>query len=271
MDKSPVDTLNPNHTHRDHCLYDHEIHIYLTDSETVPASLLARYRSIMSEQELERNQRYRMDRDRRTDCIARCLTRTTLSRYADLPPTEWLFVNNKFGKPEIQNPPIPIRFNLSHTSRFVACAVTRTYDLGIDIEFLKRTNDISSIAGHYFSDLEKNALFRLQPEQQKSRFFDYWTLKEAYLKACGVGISAGLDTFSFILDDPNTITIRLADTVDDAAEDWQFRLMSPSEDHRMAVALRRQHDKHHPKTVVRLFKTVPLYGQAEPFATEYSP
>lgn len=236
-----------------------EVHIWLSDVQQVPTHLAPSYRALMSQEELERNHRYRFERDRWRDCVTRALARTVLSRYGGLAPTDWEFEKGEHDKPEVANSPVPLRFNLSHTSRFVVCAVTPVLDIGIDVECIERKNDVLAIADRFFSAQEVKDLFALSVNLQEDRFFDYWTLKEAYMKASGEGISLGLGNFSFHLEDPEDINISFGSKLDDNPGDWRFWLFRPSQDHRMALALRVGAGKIEPK--LQLFRSAPLLSE----------
>jgi 4'-phosphopantetheinyl transferase len=237
-------------------LGESEIHIWCADTAEINDELLSAYRSLMSADELKRNQRYRFDRDRRRDCLTRALARTVLSEYGEALPTHWQFVKGEHGKPELLNPEFPIRFNLSHTSRYVVCAVARQQDIGIDVEHTERKNDVLAIADHYFSKSEVGALRQFDQSTQSDRFFDYWTLKEAYMKARGEGISLGLGNFSFDLSDRNEIAISFSDKLNDMPELWRFWLMDPAADHRMGLAYRLRFEDESPS--LKVFETIPL-------------
>jgi 4'-phosphopantetheinyl transferase len=165
-----------------------------------------------------------------------------LSAYADVDPAEWRFVRNECGRPEpMWNGKPPVRCNLSKTNGLVACVVTRDAEAGIDVEDIRRIDDPMELAGYAFSSAELADLKSLAADEQRTRFFEYWTLKEAYLKARGVGLSEPLDRFSFGVEG-RTGQIRL--TADSKpAIDWQFRLSRPLPDHVMAVAVRNPSGK----------------------------
>ncbi|MDG1773887.1 MAG: 4'-phosphopantetheinyl transferase superfamily protein [Oceanicoccus sp.] len=236
-------------------LEDSEVHIWCTDISQVSSALLPSYLELMSDQEIERNGRYRFEHLRAADKITRALARTVLSRYADIDPADWSFTQGEHGKPEVSNPGIKLRFNLSHTSHMVACVVTRCHDIGLDIENIERDNDVLAIADRYFSKPELNQLFSLPADQQQDRFFDYWTLKEAYMKADGRGISLGLGNFSFEIAD--TISISFSEKIPQDAAAWRFQLFHPNDTHRMAVAIRTGADNQQ-ELVVRHFEIIPL-------------
>ena len=235
-----------------------DIHVWQVAVDQVNPENISRFRSIMSASELERNQRYRFEKNRFADCVTRALLRTTLSKYAPRDSAQWAFTVGDHGKPEIATPPIPLRFNLSHTTAHIVCAVTPEYDLGIDIEDTLRTNDVLAIADRYFSEAEMAELQQLSNTEQKTdRFFDYWTLKEAYMKASGEGISLGLGNFSFSFAAENTISISFGEKLQDDPSQWCFKLTSPSDNHRMAVAVRCGSGVEE-DLVINYFDTIPL-------------
>ena len=97
------------------------------------------------------------------------------------------------------------------------------------------------IARAFFSSLELASLTSLPPTQQKDRFFDIWTLKEAYAKARGMGMSLPFHAFAFDLSVEQPPRISFSPELADDPDDWRFRLWSPTGHHRLAVAVRLRH------------------------------
>jgi 4'-phosphopantetheinyl transferase len=195
----------------------------------------------MSPDEHERMARLIFERDRRRFLLTRALVRTTLSRYAHLPPSRWTFVENVHGRPEILDRPagVPdLRFNLSHTEGLIACAVTIGREVGVDVEHIGRrlTHDV---AGRFFAPSEVTHLTQLPDDEQHRVFFDYWTLKEAYIKARGFGLALPLADFAFTLAPPSPPRIAFEPALDDDPATWQFTQDWPTPHHRLAVAVRR--------------------------------
>lgn len=125
--------------------------------------------------------------------------RGALSLWTDRAPEQWEFGLNEYGKPYIANPPhnIDLRFNLSHTNGMAVLALALNRELGVDVEYLGRKETNTDIAERFFAP-EEVLDFISQPEQQKSmRFLEYWTLKESYIKAIGMGLSCPLESFAF--------------------------------------------------------------------------
>jgi 4'-phosphopantetheinyl transferase len=112
------------------------------------------------------------------------------------------------------------------------------------------------------SSVEIRALASLPPSEQRARFFAYWTLKESYIKARGVGLSLPLDRFSFLLDDPGKIRIAFSSPCDDDPARWRFTSLSALPRHIVAVGA----DTGGAELRLRAINYVPLRG-ARPFAT----
>lgn len=200
------------------------------------------YLALMSPDERERMARLVFERDRRSFLLTRALVRTMLSRYAAVPPAAWTFIANVHGRPEILDRPsgVPdLRFNLSHTDGLIACAVTIGREVGVDVEHIQRrlTHDI---AGRFFAPREVSDLRALPEHAQPLAFFDYWTLKEAYIKARGFGLALPLADFAFILAPPAPPRIAFEPALNDDPETWQFAQDWPTPNHRLALAVRRE-------------------------------
>jgi len=227
--------------------------------------LLDSYRAILSNDEMARYDRYWFERDKHLHLVAWTLVRTMLSEHADIAPSAWEFALNRYGRPEIAGPAgaPPLRFNLSHTRGLVACIVVPELDVGIDVEDRNRDTTGVDVARRFFSPVEVAAFGHLPAERQQQVFFEYWTLKEAYMKAVGVGISLGLGRFSFALDESDTPisdpqrrppTISFVPDLDDDPAAWQFAQYEPTPHHAMAVAIRRGED---PDLEIELREVVP--------------
>jgi 4'-phosphopantetheinyl transferase len=220
---------------------DH-VHIWYHLTGGLDEAGVARAVAILSDSERTRGQRFVFARDRRDFAAAHALTRLALSRYGDLAPERWRFQEGANGKPSLaaDGGTPPLSFNLSHTHGLVACAIAPGADVGIDVERVDRRVGVEEIATRFFSPGERADLARCPTDQRARRFFELWTLKEAYIKALGRGLSHPLNTFGFALSEPGSIGFVSTSDVDMAT--WQFALFAPTELHAMAVAVRREHD-----------------------------
>lgn len=98
----------------------------------------------------------------------------------------------------------PTFFNLTHSGEYLAFCISDEGEIGIDIEHLqKRTADITGIAQRYFTPAEYQAIKQCEGHNQQALFYKVWTLKEAALKATGIGISAGLERINALDITPN--------------------------------------------------------------------
>jgi 4'-phosphopantetheinyl transferase len=204
-----------------------------------PATLAAAAR-LMSEDEATQHARYLVDRARDEYALTRLLVRSVLSRYAPVAPAAWTFARSEHGRPEVSGPEgAPrLRFNLSNTQGLIACLVRAQGEVGVDAEDLKRRGETVEIAERFFAPAEVRALRALPASRQRLRFFEYWTLKEAYMKARGLGLTIPLDAFAFDLGAGPPIRIAFDGIADDPRA-WQFGLARPSKRHILAWAIRR--------------------------------
>lgn len=220
------------------------------------------YRQIMSDAEREQERRFYFEADRRRYLVTRALTRAVLSRYEPKPASTWTFAANEYGRPEIANADRGeqrLVFNISHTDSLVVLAISRGRQLGVDVEVVRSREGIVGIADHYFAQSEVAALTATPPEELSWRFFEYWTFKESYIKARGMGLSLPLDGFAFRFPDPHAVEIDIrADLADDPARwlFWQFRSIP---DHLIAVCAERTSARHLPP--ISLYETVPLRSE----------
>jgi 4'-phosphopantetheinyl transferase len=219
---------------------EHVVHVLTVrqDDPDVRAQL-ERYRALLNPDERAREARFHFDADKERFVIGRALARLQLSRFLGGDPRGWPLVTNRYGRPELAAPtPPPLGFNVSHTHGLVACAVTRTTDVGVDVECIERrlTHDI---ADRFFARREVADLRALPDTDQPRVFYDYWTLKEAYIKARGMGLALPLEHFAFRLRPPDPPVITFDPEIDDDAQTWQFAQSWPTPRHRLAVAVRR--------------------------------
>jgi 4'-phosphopantetheinyl transferase len=236
-----------------------EVHVWIVEPERITdPGLQASYRDLLDAPEREKQQRFHFERHRLQYLVSHALVRLTLSRYAPVPPEAWSFAANTYGRPEIRGEEKPwLRFNLSHTDGMALCAVARDVDVGADVEDAERRGETVGIADSFFAPAEVAALRALPEHAQRERFFDYWTLKEAYIKARGMGLSLPLDQFAFGLEAGRPARISFDPRLVDEPSHWQFVRFRPSTRHAAALAVRLPADA---SLSVRFQRTVPLQG-----------
>lgn len=219
---------------------DRAIHLFLgsLDDVDIPG-IRSACSELLCSSEREQAARFTSDRRRHEYVFAHGLVRAALSRLApQVAPAAWRFTRDRYARPFISYPRSaePLHFSLSHTDGFVACAVSSCERVGIDVEATDRPVSHLEIARTFFSSAEHADLISLPPAQQKDRFFDLWTLKEAYAKARGLGLQLPLDEFSIHVAPGGKRGITFSRDLGDDPESWCFSQFSPSPRHRLAVA-----------------------------------
>jgi len=219
-----------------------EIHLWLAFYEEADEDLHSAYREILEPAEKAREPRFYFAADRRRYLVTRALVRTVLARYLPLAPRDWRFAANAYGRPEIANAQgrrSGLSFNLSHTRDLIVLGVTRGRALGVDVENLGRREAVIDVARHYFAEAEVSALARVPAAQQHHRFFEYWTFKESYIKARGMGLSLPLDRFSFHFPDDHTVKLRIDRDLGDDPRRWELVQLRPAPEYLLAVCAER--------------------------------
>ncbi len=176
-----------------------EIHLYWLNAAEIQHYAVDQY---LDATEKKRAAAFKFDVDRQHYQAAHNGLRQCLSRYANVSPAEWQFSYNAYGKPFIANPDYTdLQFNLSHTNGLIACAIRRDQAIGVDVEGHKVLSDLTALCDYSFAERERDYVFSsADSQQQQQRFFTCWTLKEAYIKALGKGLSCPLQQFSITLD-----------------------------------------------------------------------
>ncbi len=164
-------------------MYDVDIHTADLDAPDATAT------GILSAAELDRASRFRFERDRHRFIHCRAALRRILADYAspwlDANPAQIEFAYNSYGKPAVDG----IFFNVSHADRVAMIAVSRSREIGIDVERIDPSFAHEQIPERFFSPREVAALRALPESRQLEAFFDYWTRKEAYMKGRGLGFA----------------------------------------------------------------------------------
>jgi 4'-phosphopantetheinyl transferase len=212
------------------------------ETATLGPDAIAAAVATLSDEERAQHGRFHFAEDARDYAAAHALLRTVLSRDGARAPRDWQFGKTPAGKPFLRDADAGggASFSLSHTRGMVACAVTRDADVGIDVERIDRDVNADGIAMRFFAPAETAALGRVAPELRAHRFFDLWTLKEALVKALGLGLSFPLNRVAFDVDELAAApAIAFSGPPDIPALQWQFELFTPAPGYRAAVAIRR--------------------------------
>jgi len=246
-----------------------EIHLWLASYDQITdVHLHDAYRGLLNAAERQQEPRFYFERDRRRYLVTRALVRTVLSRYAAIEPKAWVFAENKWGRPEIVNEParqLDLSFNISHTHALIVLGVTKGRALGVDVENVRAREVAIEVADRYFAPSEVAALHTVPRQQQQDRFFEYWTFKESYIKARGMGLSLPLDKFAFHYADDRSVEIAIDRELADDPQRWEFWQFRPTPEYLVAVCAERTGNSS-PRLTVR--QTVPMLDE-KPFTPQF--
>lgn len=171
-----------------------EVHVWRMNLE--PSSEVEKaFRAVLSPDEISRADRFIRREHQLRFATGRGVLRYLLGSYCSLEPKEIRFSYNEFGKPFLTDATHDIHFNVSNSKAIGVVAVTPGRSIGVDIEQHRDRLELEKVARRYFSPYEVEALFSLDPTQQKTAFYRCWSSKEAFMKVCGKGLSLGLNRF----------------------------------------------------------------------------
>ncbi len=213
-----------------------EVIVWLLDA-ALAAPFAGRFRRLLSPEELKRAAGYVRASSGLLFVIYRGFLRLLLGRVLRLPPAELVFSSEANGKPVLAGPPSPIAFNLSHTDRLAAFALSPGKRVGIDVETVREPADLAGIASYVFPEAVAARLAALPAEKRLSRFFTLWTRLEAVAKASGRGLGALPELKAAELDGDSPLD------VDAGGSSWRVVDLDLAEihpaagDHRAALCL----------------------------------
>jgi 4'-phosphopantetheinyl transferase len=174
-------------------LANDEVQVWAVELDVAPSRTreLAR---ILSREERDRASKFLIPEAARRFTVARAVLRTLLGCYLDRDGAELVFHYEANGKPHLNLESGAPEFNLAHSEDLALIAFSAHRRLGIDLE--KRHWDISleAVAARYFAESECALLRNAADEKKAEIFFSIWTMKEAVIKAAGVGLAADLRT-----------------------------------------------------------------------------
>lgn len=217
-----------------------ELHVWLVDARSLSvAELESRVEAVLAGHERERAAAMPDPQARRDHLAGRLALRSLLSAYQpSVAIGSWRVSRNSSGRPAVSSGDpvsdgtVPA-FSIAHSGGMLALALYRGGEPGVDIEPQDREVDAVGLARRHFSQHEVDALQALPDKERLSRFLQYWTLKEASVKADGVGLAGELSRRSFSLPGDRLIRASRFD-----ARHWQYWSWSVSHTWWLAVALR---------------------------------
>jgi len=189
--------------------------------------------------EIARADRLRFEADRHRFVASRLALRRILGGCLKTAPRAIVLVASPFVKPAL-DPSVhgtDIRFNVAHSGALALVAVGRAVEVGIDVERHRPMPELDALVSRFFSPRERAALAAVPASRRAAAFFECWTLKEAYLKACGDGLHRPLDAFDVTVDagsSPRLLEVR--DRPGDEKR-WTLARLQPAPGYAAAVVI----------------------------------
>ncbi|WP_394687355.1 4'-phosphopantetheinyl transferase family protein [uncultured Xanthomonas sp.] len=220
-------------------LGEHDIDIWLAFYEGIGEGSLAEILPLLDADERKRQVRFLLEDDRKRYLVTRGMVRTVLSEYAEVAPEEWRFQKGRFGRPGISDghgvDACALSFNISHTRGLIAIAITLKRAVGVDVEHVALRRISLEAARSSFTPEEMAELMRLPAHLRQERFFEYWTFKEAYAKARGLGMAIPLERFGFDLAMERSVRLVADPGLDHDPHRWRFWQCRPAQHHLLAL------------------------------------
>ncbi len=191
-------------------------------------------RQLLSPEELEKADRYRVERPRHEFVLTRGTLRSLLAKYLGRPPREISFEYTYYGKPHLKDAG-DLHFNVSHSGGLALMGFIRGSEIGVDVEKMKPMPDAMQLAERFFSAREREDLRAVPADEVSHAFFRCWTRKEAYIKGKGEGLSLPLHQFDVSIEsEPKRMLLA---TRPDPAEAMRWTLCNIAVDREYVAAM----------------------------------
>jgi 4'-phosphopantetheinyl transferase len=195
----------------------------------------ARAEQLLLAPDRSRLERYRHETDRAMFLLGRAMARSMVGRSLGVAASAWEWHEGPHGRPQVRDPACAIRFSVAHSAGLVTCAVAREREVGVDVEDLQRRPPDPLVVTRYCSPREAADIHGVGQESWPQRFLSYWTLKEAYLKARGLGISVPLSEIEFALNGAEP-RIAFRGSLAGTDDRWRFHLERIGDRYLLALA-----------------------------------
>lgn len=187
-------------------LSENEVHVWYFNVDDF-SKRIEKYGRFLSSEEITRSIKFKFEKDRTLNIMARSSLRILSSLYLGITANAIEFKYGPYGKPDY-NFQTELKFNVSHSGKFVVLAFVKDSEIGIDVEKVKTDFDALSLAENFFSITEINMLHNVQQDDVYNAFYRCWTRKESFIKANGTGLSFPLASFAVSLNNKEAILLQ---------------------------------------------------------------
>lgn len=196
-----------------------------TNALFVSLSELETYLSILfsylSCEEKTRVSKFLCEPLKRRYIISHGFLRFLLGECLSIFPSKVEYSYNKFQKPLCKQDP-NLYFNMSHSNNYVCYVFSFNYKVGIDIEFINNIFKIEDLLPSIAAPEEALAFDKLHEADKAYLFYKMWTIKEAFLKALGIGLSYPLSDIETTILPREKFKILTFDGSKKVQNEWTF-------------------------------------------------
>ncbi|MEN1728309.1 MAG: 4'-phosphopantetheinyl transferase superfamily protein [Pseudomonadota bacterium] len=149
----------------------------------------------------------------------RFILRLLLGSYLGVPGKDVIVERDEFDKPRLggELAQTGLNFSLSHSAQWLAIALTRDRDIGVDIEHERIKRRADDLARRYFKGPDSDLIQGLDEPERSHCFLTQWTAREALVKAEGRGLARNIGRIAM---DCNPT--RICELPEDWPSDWQL-------------------------------------------------
>ncbi len=182
--------------------------------------------------EIERAEKYRFAKDRAAFVVGRALLKYAVEVVAG--DSNYVLEINPLGKPLLKfcDGRPALHFSLSHTEGLVVCAISPSVPVGVDVERKDRQVDYTALGSLCLSDLENQKIQTLPHHRQSEYFMRIWVVKEAIVKALGLGLSLPLPQLTIKFD---PLSVLCSPSLHLESEAWSVIERVLMDDYRVAL------------------------------------
>jgi 4'-phosphopantetheinyl transferase len=213
-----------------------KVHIFYADTSALDNIDRELTDNWLDQSEQNKVEKLHFLRDKTLYQLSHYMLRWVLSQYLNMQPQQIEFDTNQYGKPSVKGCN-KLFFNLSHTNGVSVIALSKNKTIGIDVEKINPKIEVNSIADNFFHPNEVKQLNQLSQNERPSAFYKIWTLKEAYIKAKGMGLSIPLRDFNFNFDSPNIVDVNFNYSLKEIPSDWKFTSYESEKYHNFIVSV----------------------------------
>jgi len=222
-----------------------DVHIWETSLDA-SKELTEKCFNSLSPQEKERSTFFKFEKVQNNYVISQGVLHLLLGMYLNIEADKIKLGRHAKGKP-FSADNLNLRFNMSNSGRKVVYAFSMDEEIGIDLEYSRDLDDLNELISKNFTANEINYITKIESEK-KYRFFKFWTIKEAYLKAIGEGMRLPPDKLEFSVNN-GKFKLQSINGVDDQA-DWVFEDFNLGENYIGTLVLKNSSAKIIQHTII---------------------